>query len=152
MDIHVGRKKLDEKKVLEIKELLYIGDLSVSQIAQRFDVSCGSIYLLNKGVTWSYIGDYSYPIKEISNQTSRVGEQNNNAKTSDKTVMSLRNQYVSKTLKQVYNDNQDILNISFSTFQKIIYGDTYRHLPVYNKRIKKWISKEPVSTSSESTT
>lgn len=63
-------------------------------------------------------------------------EKQNTAKLSTEEVMKIRQRYVTEDIKTIYEDYKDL--IAFSGFKKICYGVTWKHLPCYKKREKKW--------------
>lgn len=51
----IGQSKLNETQVLEIKQLLIEGKLSLRQIGNRFGVSATTITLINNGKSWTHV-------------------------------------------------------------------------------------------------
>ena len=75
-----------------------------------------------------------YYSKEATN-----GEKSSNAKLTDEEVIKIRERYVSENAKTIYKDYED--RCSYNTLQQILWGRTYKHLPIYKKKEKKWINK-----------
>ena len=75
-----------------------------------------------------------YYSKEATN-----GEKSSNAKLTDEEVIKIRERYVSENAKTIYKDYED--RCSYNTVQQILWGRTYKHLPIYKKKEKKWINK-----------
>lgn len=86
-------------------------------------------------MAWSYIGDYKYPIREIVDRYN--GGKNPNSSISDEVALFLREEFVHKDLKTIHEENKDLL--SFSGMKKLLYGTTFKNLPVYKKYKKQWI-------------
>lgn len=55
----------------------------------------------------------------------------------DEEVYMYRKEYVNKSIKEIYNDHNETR--PFSTFSKMILGQHYKHIPIYNKKKKIWI-------------
>ena len=133
-----GKKLFDEKDILKIKEELEKDLLSLSEIAEKYSCSIGIISLINSGASWNWVGDYNYPIKDTS--PGRPGEKNPNSIASDEDVIRLRERFTKETLEEIYQDME--VPLSRSALKKILYGHSFRHLPVYKKRKKKWFLDE----------
>lgn len=93
------------------------------------------------GTSWAHImpevlteENKRYYSKEATN-----GEKSSNAKLTDEEVIKIRERYVSENAKTIYKDYED--RCSYNTLQQILWGRTYKHLPIYKKKEKKWINK-----------
>lgn len=93
------------------------------------------------GTSWAHImpevlteENKRYYSKEATN-----GEKSSNAKLTDEEVIKIRERYVSENAKTIYKDYKD--RCSYNTLQQILWGRTYKHLPIYKKKEKKWINK-----------
>lgn len=60
---------------------------------------------------------------------------------SDEEVMNFRNQYVELDTPTIYNNSSIKDAITYGSFQKMLTEKTYKYLPFYSKRNKKWINK-----------
>ena len=69
--------------------------------------------------------------------SARKGKTNGRAKITDEEVIKIRQMYVDNDLNTIYELYSD--RVSFSTMKKIVYGQQFKHLPIYKKREKKWI-------------
>lgn len=67
------------------------------------------------------------------------GDKNINAIFTDEEVLALRERYVNETTAEILKDYEGV--ISYSGLERILIGGSYSHLPVYKKRLKKWIIK-----------
>lgn len=93
------------------------------------------------GTSWTHImpevlteDNKRYYSKEATN-----GEKSFNAKLTDKEVINIRERYVSENARSIYKDYEN--RCSYNTLQQILWGRTYKHLPIYKKKEKKWINK-----------
>ena len=67
------------------------------------------------------------------------GQNSNKAVLSDDEVIKCRERYVKESAKDIYQDYKD--KISYQTLQQILWGRTYKHLPIYKKKSREWINK-----------
>lgn len=93
------------------------------------------------GTSWTHImpevlteDNKRYYSKEATN-----GEKSFNAKLTDKEVIDIRERYVSENARAIYKDYEN--RCSYNTLQQILWGRTYKYLPIYKKKEKKWINK-----------
>ena len=95
------------------------------------------------GETWHHIMPevYSEENKQfyLTQGKANYGEKNGYSKATDERVMLMRQRYQYETGKQIYGDNTDIFD-SYSGFEKALLGNTYKHLPIYKKKLQKWIT------------
>ena len=101
-----------------------------------FHVSGSCIEDINKGRRRRK-PDKDYPIRKAAKSVSHRGEKQNGAILTEKDVMEIRNRYVNETLEEIYEDYKD--RMSYSGFKNVCYGVTWKHLPCYKKREKKWV-------------
>ena len=64
------------------------------------------------------------------------GEAGDNSAFTDEEVMTLRKRYVNESAKTIYLDYKD--RVAFQSFQMILWGRYYSHLPIYKKKEKRW--------------
>lgn len=77
-----------------------------------------------------------YPIQNLN--TANKGSLNGRAKLNEKEVMLIRTRYSEgETINQIYLDYNQL--ISRVTLEAVIYGKTFKNLPIYKKREKIWI-------------
>lgn len=77
--------------------------------------------------------------KEYYSKQATNGEKSHSAKFTNQEVLKLRERYVYESAKQIYEDYKE--RCSFQTLQQILWGRSYKDLPIYNKKEKKWINK-----------
>lgn len=129
--------KLTNKEVLEIKDLLKNSRETEYEIANKYKVTQSLISEINNGERWTTIGiNEKYPLRSIGKL--RTGENNPKAVFTDKEVIEIRKRYVNETGKQIYEDYKE--KSSYKTFERLLSGRTYSHLPIYKKKEKKWIN------------
>lgn len=126
-------RKLTIDIILKIKEDLLNSSLDNRALSKKYDISEGLISMINNGKIHFEIGNFEYPIRENIGHT---GERNSKARLTNEEVLNFRKQYVEKELDDIYKENKGIL--CYSSFKKMIYGITWKNIPVYKKRIKKW--------------
>lgn len=125
--------KIDE--VITIQNLLATSKLLIADIARTYNVELSTIYRINKGETW-YNNTLTYPIRKWNNE-ERPGSKNGQSIFSEEEVLAIRQRYVNETVNQIYIDYQD--KCSLSGFKKIVQGTTFKNVPVYKKKEKRWI-------------
>lgn len=92
-----------------------------------------------------------YKITKKENGKCYIGQSNNcerrfkehqtkgaSAKFSNEEVIKIRQRYVTESAKQIYKDYSD--RVSYQTFQAMLWGRSYKNLPIYKKKEKKWIN------------
>jgi len=67
------------------------------------------------------------------------GSKSEMAKFTTDEVLQMRERYVNEDARSIYNDYQD--RCSYQTLQQILWGRTYKDLPVYKKKQKVWVNK-----------
>lgn len=92
-------------------------------------------YFHKKTKTWIRPGEE--PQKNPNRCNSKI--KNTTNKYSDQEVSSFRQEYVNKTAKEIYEKTDK--RLCFESFQKMLNGQTYIHLPVYSKKLCKWVCK-----------
>ena len=133
-------KKLNEEQVLEIKELIKNTNMTFQDIGKKYSLSGNGslVAMINKGIVWSILGNYSYPIRKDTYRRN-AGGTNPMAIFSNEEVMRIRKRYVNESMPQIYEDYKD--KCSFSELKKIIYGSQFKNLSCYKKRSKTWVLK-----------
>ena len=67
------------------------------------------------------------------------GSKSEMAKFTTDEVLQMRERYVNENARSIYKDYQD--RCSYQTLQQILWGRTYKDLPVYKKKQKVWVNK-----------
>lgn len=130
---------LTNSEVLEIIKLLQNTNLLMSYIGEVYSISGSAIEDINKGRR-RVQDNIDYPIRKNAKSIAHQGEYQNTAILKTEDVYEIRRRYVNEELKEIFEDYKHI--ISFSGFKKVVYGVTWKHIPCYKKRDKKWISLE----------
>lgn len=126
-----SKKKLDIESVEKIKEDLRKDNNTLTSIREKYKVSTGLISMINNGKIWNQENE-KYPIRMTT--SARKGETNGRAKITDEEVIKIREMYVDNDLNTIYELYSD--RVSFSTMKKIVYGQQFKHLPIYKKERK----------------
>jgi len=130
-----SQAKLTQKQVNEIIVLLKTTDLSTKDIANRYKITSSSVSNINTGKSW-FNENNIYPIKKT--QTGSKGSKNHKSKFTEDQIMEIRNLYSTDI------DVKDIIEkysyiASPSAIESIIYGRSWKHLPIYKRREKEWV-------------
>ena len=127
-------KTLNQEQVDEIVNILQSNEqISFTKISEQYNVSAGTIHLINLGAIWKK-PNIKYPIRK-NTYIHNIGGSNPNAKLTDEFVLFLRQVFVNKDLGQLSKEYPDI---PFSSLKKAVYGVQFKHLPVYKKRKNQW--------------
>lgn len=130
-----SQAKLTQQDVEKIKYLLKNTNLTLGEISQKYsNISKSTLSLINQGKIWFSEKD-KYPIRKT--EYGNKGEKNPKAKFTDEQVNEIRKKYSEGIkLKQIQEEYQNIA--SRSAIKAIIYGETYKHLPIWNNKTKSW--------------
>ncbi len=129
-DVYYIRKCYNEhKRRREVYEL-FKDKISFSNFASIWD-----------GTIWKGINSEVYTEENLNfyKRKATNGELSNKAVFTNKEVIELRERYVNETAKDIYEDVKN--KCSYQTFQQMLWGRTYKELPIYKKKEKKWINK-----------
>ena len=136
-----GRSKLTEQDIIEIRKA-YNNHQKQKDVYEKYKdiISFGYFQNLWQGRSWSHImpevfteENKQYYIFQNSN-----GGNGASAKFSNEEVIKIRERYVNESAKQIYEDYKN--RVSYQTFQAMLWGRSYKTLPVYKKKEKKWIN------------
>lgn len=137
-----GRTKLTNQDVAFIREcydlhfrrkdvyLNFKDKISFDGFAQIWD-----------GTTWPNIKRevYTAENKEYYKYHATDGSKSDKANFSSEEVLKIRTRYMSETAKDIYQDYKE--RCTYNTLQQILWGRTYKDLPVYSKKEGKWVNK-----------
>ena len=131
-----SQAKLSQSEVNIIKNLLKNSNKNLNEILELFPfISKSTLSMINQGKSW-FDENEKYPLRKL--ETSHKGSSNGRAKFSEKQVMEIRKKYsMGISPKQLFKEYNNIA--SQSAISAIIYGKTYKHLPIWNNSKKKWI-------------
>ena len=136
-----GRSKLTEEDVIEIRKA-YNQHLKQKDVYEKYKDIISFSYFQNlwQGRSWSHIMPevFTKENKEYYIYQNSNGSNGASAKFSDEEVILIRKRYVNESAKQIYEDYKD--RVSYQTFQAMLWGRSYKNLPIYKKKEKKWIN------------
>lgn len=134
-------KKLSEKDVYFIRQS-YNQHKKQKDIYEYFKDIISFDYFQNlwQGRSWTHIMPevFTEENKQYYIYQNSLGENGAAAKFTDEEVIQIRQRYVKENAKQIYADYQD--RVSYQTFQAMLWGRSYKNLPIYKKKEKKWIN------------
>lgn len=136
-----GRSKLTEEDVIEIRNA-YKNHLKQKDVYEKYKniISFGYFQNLWQGRSWTHIMPevFTEENKKYYIYQNSDGENGASAKFSDEEVIQIRKRYVNESAKEIYEDYKD--RVSYQTFQAMLWGRSYKTLPIYKKKEKKWIN------------
>lgn len=136
-----GRSLISEEDVIVIRKLR--ADLKTrKEVFELYKdrLSWSGFLDIWQGRRWPHIeveGAYSKEVEKF--QKSLRGGRNAAILTDDE-VVKIRNRYIKETVKEIYEDYKDLYS-SIGSFELVVHGRSYSHLPIYKKREKIWINK-----------
>lgn len=135
------KAKLTEDDVKKIRKA-YTEHKKQKEVYEEFKdkISFGYFQNLWQGRAWSHIMPevFTEENKKYYIYQNSKGENGSSAKFTDQEVINIRKRYVEETAKQIYEDYKD--RVSYQAFQAMIWGRSYKDLPIYKKKEKKWIN------------
>ena len=138
-----GRTKLTNEDVYNIRECynnhcrrkdvyeLYKDKISFSAFASIWD-----------GTTWKGIHADVYTQENLLYYMRHAsdGDAGLNSSLTNEEVLAIRTRYIHENAKSIYSDYNN--RCSYQTFQQILWGRTYKNVPIYKKKEKRWIYPE----------
>ncbi len=138
---HNPRAKLTEKDIVDIRTA-YNNHQKQKEVYEKYKdiISFGYFQNIWQGRSWGHIMPevYTKENKEYYIYQNSLGSKSSKAKFSDEEVISIRKRYVRESAKEIYEDYKD--RVKYPTFQQLLWGRTYSHLPIYKKKECKWIN------------
>lgn len=139
--VNNGRSKLTEQDVIKIRKA-YNNHQKQKDVYEEYKdiISFGYFQNLWQGRSWSHIMPevFTKENKEYYIYQNSNGGNGASAKFSNEEVIKIRQRYVTESAKQIYKDYSD--RVSYQTFQAMLWGRSYKNLPIYKKKEKKWIN------------
>ncbi len=136
-------KKLSNKDVVLIRQAYNNHETQREVYNKNFKniISFGHFQNIWQGRIWSHI------MPEVFTEENRryyiydnsKGSKSERAEFSDEEVLHIRTRYQEESAKVIYEDYKD--RVKLQTFQAILWGRTYKDIPIYSKSTKKWINK-----------
>lgn len=134
------QSKLKENEVKEIIQLLFDSDLNNSQIAKKYNVSSGTIDLINRCKTWTYLHHYQHNIRQQGFHNKQfLGKANSGARNTNSKISQLEAKNIIQLLQ---HDNRSLaqlareLDISLNILYDINRCKTWNYLHHYSKNIR----------------
>ena len=136
-----GKSKLTEQDIIKIR-IAYANHKKQKEIYEEYKDIISFSYFQNlwQGRSWKHImpevfteENKKYYIYQNSN-----GSNGASAKFTDEEVINIRKRYENESAKQIYQDYNE--RVSYQTFQALLLGRSYKNLPIYKKKEKKWIN------------
>ena len=138
-----GRARLTEEDVAYIRECydLHCRRKEVYDIFKD-KITFGTFAKVWDGSTWKNIKPevYTEENKKYYMYHATDGEDGVIAKLTNKEVLSCRKRYVNETAKEIYQDYKN--RLSYQAFAQMLWGRTYKEVPIYKKKEKRWINCE----------
>ena len=136
-----GRSKLTEQDVIEIRKA-YNNHLKQKDVYEKYKdiISFGYFQNLWQGRSWAHVMPevFTKENKEYYIYQNSNGGNGASAQFSNEEVIKIRERYVNESAKQIYEDYKN--RVSYQTFQAMLWGRSYKTLPIYKKKEKKWIN------------
>ena len=137
-----GRTKLTNEDVAYIREC-YNAHMRRREVYKKFQdkITFGSFATIWDGRTWKNIKMEVYTQENLDfyKYHATDGANSDKAKFTAEEVLQMRQRYVNEDARSIYNDFKD--RCKYNTIQQILWGRTYKDLPIYKKKQKTWISK-----------
>ena len=133
---------LTNENVAYIREC-YDAHLRRKDVYEQFKdkISFSSFASIWDGSTWKDIKPevYTEENKLYYSKHATDGSKSENAVFTSEEVTTMRERYVNEDAKSIYNDYKD--RCTYQTLQQILWGRTYKDLPIYKKKQKTWVNK-----------
>lgn len=137
-----GRTKLTNEEVSYIREC-YDLHMRRREVYKKFKdkISFSGFASIWDGSTWKEIKPevYTEDNKKYYMYEATNGGKSEGACLTDEEVMKCRTRYMKETAKQIYKDYKE--KMTYQSFQAMLWGRSYKNLPIYSKKKKEWISK-----------
>ena len=137
-----GRTKLTNEDVAYIRNC-YDEHQRRKDVYELFKdkISFSSFASIWDGSTWQDIKMevYTEKNKNFYKFHATDGEKSEAAKFTNNEVIQMRERYVNESAREIYEDYKNRCN--YQTLQQILWGRTYKDLPIYKKKQKTWVNK-----------
>lgn len=136
-----GRAKLTEEDVINIR-IAYNNHERQKEVYEKYKdkITYSTFQTVWQGKSWSYIMPevFTEENKKYYIYQNSLGSNGTNAVLTDGEIIKARERYVNESAKDIYEDYKD--KMKYQTFQAMLWGRTYKNLPIYKKKEKKWIN------------
>ena len=135
------KAKLTEEDVINIR-LAYANHKKQKEVYEDYKsiISFGYFQNLWQGRSWSHIMPevFTEENKQYYIYQNSLGSNGASSAFTEEEVIIIRQRYVNESAKEIYKDYSD--RVSYQTFQAMLWGRSYKNLPIYKKQEKKWIN------------
>ena len=138
---HNPNSKLTENDVVKIRQA-YNNHLKQKDVYEEYKDIISFSYFQNvwQGKAWGHIMPevFTEENKQYYIYQNSTGGNGAKAQFSDEEVIEIRKRYVNESADEIYKDYKD--RVKYQTFQAMLWGRSYKNLPIYKKKEKKWIN------------
>ena len=135
------KAKLTEEDVINIR-LAYANHKKQKEVYEDYKsiISFGYFQNLWQGRSWSHIMPevFTEENKQYYIYQNSLGSNGASSAFTEEEVIIIRQRYVNESAKEIYKDYSD--RVSYQTFQAMLWGRSYKNLPIYKKQERKWIN------------
>lgn len=135
------KAKLTEEDVINIR-LAYANHKKQKEVYEDYKsiISFGYFQNLWQGKSWSHIMPevFTEENKQYYIYQNSLGSNGASSAFTEEEVIIIRQRYVNESAKEIYKDYSD--RVSYQTFQAMLWGRSYKNLPIYKKQERKWIN------------
>ena len=135
------KAKLTEEDVINIR-LAYANHKKQKEVYEDYKsiISFGYFQNLWQGRSWSHIMPevFTEENKQYYIYQNSLGSNGASSAFTEEEVIIIRRRYVNESAKEIYKDYSD--RVSYQTFQAMLWGRSYKDLPIYKKQERKWIN------------
>lgn len=135
------KAKLTEEDVINIR-LAYANHKKQKEVYEDYKsiISFGYFQNLWQGRSWSHIMPevFTEENKQYYIYQNSLGSNGAYSAFTEEEVIIIRQRYVNESAKEIYKDYSD--RVSYQTFQAMLWGRSYKNLPIYKKQERKWIN------------
>ena len=135
------KAKLNEQDIIRVRQA-YANHEKQKDVYEEFKDIISFSYFQNlwQGRSWAHIMPevFTEENKNYYIYQNSSGEKGSSAQFTDEEVISIRTRYINESAKEIYKDYNN--RVSFQTFQAMLWGRSYKTLPIYKKKEKKWIN------------
>lgn len=135
------KAKLTEEDVINIR-LAYANHKKQKEVYEDYKsiISFSHFQNLWQGRSWSHIMPevFTKENKQYYIYQNSLGSNGASSAFTEEEVIAIRQRYVNESAKEIYKDYSE--RVSYQTFQAILWGRSYKNLPIYKKQERKWIN------------
>lgn len=135
------KAKLTEEDVINIR-LAYANHKKQKEVYEDYKsiISFGYFQNLWQGRSWSHIMPevFTEENKQYYIYQNSLGSNGASSAFTEEEVIIIRQRYANESAKEIYKDYSD--RVSYQTFQAMLWGRSYKNLPIYKKQERKWIN------------